>query len=207
MKEIYSIDIMYQVNHQNITTLSRALLLLLLISSCSKKVYPDSSSNKSNSNTNVYENKTTSADSKELKAFLAYGNGKYLDTGSTSADNIIKTARKYLGTPHCMGGSTKKCIDCSGLVMAVFAEHGILLPHSSEEQARYGTIIRNKTDLRKGDLVFFINTYKTSKYITHAGIYIGNNEMIHTSSSKGVMVSSLDNVYWREKFIFGTRMF
>ena len=100
-----------------------------------------------------------------------------------------------------------KCIDCSGLLVAVFASHDIHLPHNSEEQARYGEIIAGKDNLREGDLVFFIRSYKTQNFITHSGIYIGNNQFIHTSSSNGVIITSLNDSDWSERYIFGTRLF
>ncbi len=91
--------------------------------------------------------------------------------------------------------------------MEAFADNGINISHNSEDQARYGKVILDKKNLRKGDLVFFINSYTTSKYITHVGIYIGNYQMIHASSSKGVSITSLNNIWWKDKFIFGTRLF
>lgn len=100
-----------------------------------------------------------------------------------------------------------KCIDCSGLLVAVFKKYGIILPHNSEEQARFGKIIPGMNNLKKGDLVFFIRSYKTNNFITHSGIYLGNNKFIHTSSSKGVTITSLNDPWWSEKFIFGTRVF
>lgn len=179
---------------------------MLSFAACSKKIYPEAKHDSNLNPSERNENLPLKTDSKELKAFLEAGTGKHLNIGNTTVEDIIKTAHKFMGVPHCMGGSTAKCIDCSGLVMAVFAKNNISLPHSSEEQARYGQIIRKKSDLKRGDLVYFIKSYKTSKYITHTGIYIGNSEMIHTSSSKGVIISSLDNVYWKDKFIFGTRL-
>lgn len=146
-------------------------------------------------------------DNKALKAFISTGVGKPLETKNTNITEFIKTAHKYLGTPHCMGGNTKKCTDCSGFLMAVFAEHHVNLPHNSQEQARYGKMILSKNKLQKGDLVFFTNTYATSSYITHAGIYLGNNTFIHASSSKGVTITSLDNSWWEDKYVFGTRVF
>ncbi|MCW3788673.1 C40 family peptidase [Plebeiibacterium sediminum] len=179
-------------------------LTLVFTTSCSRKALPDVSYQKSSITSKTL---TPHTGNKRLNQFIASGTGKRLNTGKVSADDIIKSARKYMGTPHCMGGSSKKCMDCSGLVMQAFALNGITLPHNSEEQARYGKIIQDKNELRKGDLIFFINTYKTSKYITHAGICIGNNQFIHTSSSKGVTITSLDNSWWKDKFIFGTRVF
>ena len=137
---------------------------------------------------------------------MAGGTEKGIKYNNTSANEIIKTAQKYLGVPHCMGGTTMKCLDCSGLLVTVFAKHGINLPHNSEEQARYGKIISGKSELRKGDLVFFIRSYKTQHFITHSGIYVGNNKFIHTSSKKGVIITSLYDPWWNEKFIFGTRV-
>jgi len=135
------------------------------------------------------------------------GAEKGIYTRNTSVDEIINTAQKYLGVPHCMGGTTMKCIDCSGLLVAVFAKHSIFLPHNSEEQARYGKIIAGMDKLKKGDLVFFIRSYKTRSFITHSGIYLGNNKFIHTSSKNGVTITSLNDPWWKEKFIFGTRVF
>lgn len=177
------------------------LFLIVLIqvngSSCSRKVLPGVSYSK-------LENK---AGKGELSRFLEGGYGKKLTMGDVSGQDLIATSRKYLGVPHCMGGSTSKCMDCSGLLVRVFAIHGISLPHNSEEQARYGEIIESKSRLKKGDLVFFVNTYRTRRFITHSGIYVGKNRFIHTSSSQGVTITSLDNVWWRDKFIFGTRIF
>lgn len=146
------------------------------------------------------------AELKKLQGFMDGGIEKELSMGNIRSDAIIGTARQYLGVPHCMGGTSLNCMDCSGLLVRVFVEHGARLPHNSEEQARYGKIIREKADLKKGDLVFFIRSYQTDKFITHSGIYLGSNEFIHASSSKGVTVTSLDNSWWKEKFIFGTRV-
>lgn len=122
------------------------------------------------------------------------------------ADRIIATAMGYLGVPHCMGGTTTRCLDCSGMVMIVFEDFGINLPHNAQEQSKHGRIIKEKKDLEKGDIVFFKGSYKTNKYITHSGIYIGDNRFIHTSVGKGVTVTSLDDSWWRGKYVFATRV-
>jgi cell wall-associated NlpC family hydrolase len=98
-------------------------------------------------------------------------------------------------------------MDCSGLLVTAFGRYNINLPHNSEDQARYGKIIADKGKLLKGDLVFFIKSYRTNRFITHSGIYIGSNKFIHTSSTKGVTITSLRDPWWRDKFIFGTRIF
>ncbi len=98
-------------------------------------------------------------------------------------------------------------MDCSGLLVTVFATHGIKLPHNSEEQARYGKIITGMENLKKGDMVFFIRSYRTNQFITHSGIYIGDGKFIHTSSSNGVTVTSLNDPWWSERYLFATRVF
>ena len=178
-------------------TILLVFIFQLLISYCSKRVYPEP----------VFNNIETSAENARLRDFLNTGSGKELDTRNTSPDRIIETARRFLGVPHCMGGSSSRCMDCSGLLVVVFKKNGIILPHNSEEQARYGRIIAVRDDLRKGDLVFFIRSYKTNHFITHSGIYLGKNEFIHASSTNGVTITSLDDSWWNGKFIFGTRIF
>jgi cell wall-associated NlpC family hydrolase len=168
----------------------------LLVTYCSKPLYPDSS----------FQNIKSRTEKNQLRAFMDAGTEKVLNTHNTSPDKIINTARKYIGVPHCMGGKTMKCMDCSGLLVTVFAKYNIYLPHNSQEQARYGEIIYGMDKLLKGDLVFFIRSYETNNFITHSGIYIGNNEFIHTSSKKGVTITLLSDPYWNEKFIFGTRI-
>jgi cell wall-associated NlpC family hydrolase len=169
----------------------------LLTTFCSTQLYPESS----------FLNIESQTEKNKLEDFMDAGYEKVINTHNTNASEIIKTAQKYLGVPHCMGGTTMKCMDCSGLLVTVFANYNIQLPHNSEEQARYGKIIAGKDELIKGDLVFFIRTYKTNRFITHSGIYVGNNKFIHTSTSNGVTITSLNDPWWKDKFIFGTRVF
>ena len=126
----------------------------LLTTFCSKQLYPEPS----------FLNIESQTEKNKLKDFMDAGTEKVINTHNTSANEIIKTAQKYLGVPHCMGGTTMKCMDCSGLLVTVFANYGIHLPHNSEEQARYGKIIAGMDELIKGDLVFFIRSYKTNQF-------------------------------------------
>lgn len=142
-----------------------------------------------------------------LQNMKKQGVEKILEIGDLTADSLISYARTYLGTPHCMGGTTHKCIDCSGLLYVTFKHFGIDVPHNSDELAHYGKIIINADSLQKGDLVFFIKTYNSSKFITHSGIYLGDGKFIHTSASRGVIISDLKQNYYKQHFIFGTRIF
>ncbi|HCE58723.1 MAG TPA: NlpC/P60 family protein [Prolixibacteraceae bacterium] len=181
--------------------LQRIFILLiatvaLLFVSCSKKQIPVSSKK--------YNAAIASA---EMQAFAKGGVERDLKTGRKKPKKIIKTAEKYLGTPHCMGGTSKKCLDCSGLTYISFAKNKIEIPRNSQEQARYGRLIFDRNDLKRGDLVFFTRSYKTSDYVTHVGIYLGKGMFIHASSSAGVTKTALTNSWWSERFVFGTRVF
>lgn len=155
----------------------------------------------------------------KMIAFKNTGIEKPLNVGFISADTLIGSAKKYLGMPHCMGGNGKtskkqngrKCIDCSGLLYATFNDLGLKVDiHSAQELARFGKIITDTAQIQKGDLLFFVRSYGTTKqgiFITHAAISLGNHQMIHTSASKGVEITRTDSEYWGSRFIFATRIF
>ncbi|MDF1546330.1 MAG: C40 family peptidase [Bacteroidales bacterium] len=137
--------------------------------------------------------------------FKKGGYQKSLNYEKHDVEAIINAAKDFIGTPHQMGGLTKKGIDCSGLVMIAHQENEISLPHDGNEQARFGKIMLSVEDLKRGDLVFFHSTYTTDKLVTHSGIYLGDNQFIHVSSKKGASVADITGKYWAEHFLFGTR--
>ena len=118
----------------------------------------------------------------------------------TSAAAIIATAKQYIGVPYVWGGSTPSGFDCSGCVKYVFAKHGISLPRTSKEQYTVGKWV-SQSSLQPGDLVFY-NT--SGSGVSHLGIYIGNGQFIHASSSRGVMISEMSNSYWSARY-YGAR--
>ena len=119
---------------------------------------------------------------------------------SETAEKIIATAKQYIGVPYVWGGSTPSGFDCSGYVQYVFRLHGITLPRTSKEQFTVGSWV-SKANLKPGDLVYF-NTDGSG--VSHLGIYIGSNQFIHASSSKGVTITSLSNSYWAARY-YGAR--
>ena len=118
-------------------------------------------------------------------------------SGMSSRNKIVAEAKKYVGVPYSWGGNTPNGFDCSGYVQYVLKQCGIAVPRTTELQAQVGSYIK-KADLRPGDLVFLQNTYRAG--ISHVGIYIGNDQMIHASSSKGVTVSNLSSSYYLEHY-------
>ena len=117
-------------------------------------------------------------------------------------DSIIKTAEKYLKTPYRFGGESPKGFDCSGFVKFVYDKNGKKLPRTADVQYRTGQKVE-RTGLKPGDLVFF-NTYAPGA--SHVGIYYGSGKFIHASTSKGVMISRLDEPYWKPRYLGARRV-
>ena len=128
----------------------------------------------------------------------------YEATGN--AREVLSQAKKYIGIPYKFGGTTSEGFDCSGLVKKSFEIVNLNLPRVSKDQANAGLQIK-QTEVKPGDLVFFDTS---GKGISHVGIIesIKNNEIffIHSSTSKGVMISSLENSYWKPKLVKFTRV-
>jgi gamma-D-glutamyl-L-lysine dipeptidyl-peptidase len=111
---------------------------------------------------------------------------------------IVRTAERYIGAPYHHGGSTPRGFDCSGYVMYVYRQNGILLPREVGGQYEAGKHIRPR-QVQPGDLVFF----KTSRRhrLSHVGIYLGDNRFIHApSSGKRVSYADMGKSYWKKRY-------
>lgn len=114
--------------------------------------------------------------------------------------DIVSRAAKYKGVPYVFGGTTPKGFDCSGYVQYVFRDCKATLPRLADEQALKGVFVTQR-QLRPGDLVFF-TTYLPGA--SHVGIYAGSGQFWSASSSKGVILSSLKDDYWKTRY-YGAR--
>jgi lipoprotein Spr len=117
------------------------------------------------------------------------------------ANTLIEKATDNVGVRYKAGGTTKSGFDCSGLVFTTFESENIKLPRSSYEQAKIGKVIP-LNDAQKGDLIFF-KTNK-SKQINHVGLITEVNsdeiKFVHSSTSKGVIISSTKEAYYQNSF-------
>ncbi|MCK6542515.1 C40 family peptidase [bacterium] len=118
---------------------------------------------------------------------------------------MMAEIKTWIGTPYRFGMEKKsEGTDCSGFVGAVFRKvRQIELPRQAADMYAKGTPI-TRNELRFGDLVFFQNTYKGAVGASHVGIYVGNNQIAHASTTVGVTISSLDESYY-EKHYLGCR--
>ena len=127
---------------------------------------------------------------------------------SSSNSSIVSFAKQYLGTRYSYGGASPSGFDCSGFTMYVYKQFGSSLPHTAtgQWQSGIGTKVYNIGALQAGDLVFFNDPSRNAgKACSHAGIYIGGGQFIHSSSSKsnGVIISDLTSGYYNTYFVGG----
>ena len=149
-------------------------ICILLLTACSSTPYYDAK----NSPVKVAEKRVDLSDTRITKQIL---NQQYKD---------------WRHVQHRMGGISKKGIDCSGLVYLTYrTKFGFNMPRSTEYQAEVGQSIP-QSKLRAGDMVFF----KTGIFTRHVGMYVDKGIFLHVSSSKGVMISNLEDPYWTSAY-------
>ncbi|MDP5292716.1 NlpC/P60 family protein [Oceanimonas sp. CHS3-5] len=113
-----------------------------------------------------------------------------------SVSDLQQVYQRWRGVPYRFGGESEQGIDCSAFTQTLYQEaFGMSLPRSTREQVLLGREVE-RNELRPGDLVFF----RTGRSTRHNGVYIGNGRFAHASSSVGVTISRLDNVYWRSRY-------
>ena len=127
---------------------------------------------------------------------------------SKTIESIINHAQTFEGTRYKYGGTTKRGMDCSGLVVVAFQKESINLPRTTADQKNTGEWIDVK-NVKEGDLLFFA-TKKNSRKVNHVGIVTksrpGYVEFIHSTTSKGVITSNLSERYWYLAYVQARRM-
>ena len=180
-----------------------SLILLLLLASCGgvKRSTSNSEERKVSVSASPVTEKpdlTTTNDATEIA----------IPNSNKKADRIISTALKYSGVKYKYGGTTHSGMDCSGLLYVAFGEHNVPLPRVSHQMAEEGKRIRVE-QVDKGDLLFFTTGRRNHK-INHVGLVVdvdGDDiKFIHSTTSRGVIVSSLKEGYWNYAFVKAARI-
>jgi len=161
-----------------------------------------------------HNNKTRHTSLSNLDTFILNANQSEEDDGSfddivfntskVESDRcrkIISVAKTKLGKKYVWGASgTKNTYDCSSFTKYVYRNFDITIPRTSIRQSKHGTYIK-RSDLQKGDLIFFDTSKRKKGYVNHVGIYLGNNKFIHASSAKKkVVITSLDQKFYSQRY-------
>lgn len=126
---------------------------------------------------------------------------------SSSASSVIAYAKTLLGKPYVWGAQGPNSFDCSGFTYYVFKNKaGIVLPRTSSAQSKYGTSV-SWSNLKAGDLMFFDTNGANNGQVSHVGLYIGNGQMIHASSSqRKIVITSVNTSYYKNAFVNARRV-
>jgi murein DD-endopeptidase / murein LD-carboxypeptidase len=167
--------------------LSYTILLVFYLVSCK--------SHKSNVKSNSVNEKTSIKKEYSIKLGV--------NESEISNEKLYSFIDDWYGVVYKYGGKNKDGVDCSSLTSILYANvYNRTIPFTTKEL--YGDVKKiNETELREGDLVFF-NT--NGKSISHVGVYLMNNKFVHASSKKGVMISDLNEAYFRSTYVCSGRL-
>ena len=128
-----------------------------------------------------------------------------VDIGMEDNHKLYLEAAPWIGTPYRGGGETKRGTDCSGMTCQIYKKvYHIKLQRSTDGQKKESSKVARR-NLREGDLVFF-SSRKSRRKVAHVGIYLKDGKFVHASTSQGVIVSSLNEPYYRTHWISGGRV-
>lgn len=128
-----------------------------------------------------------------------YNKAEQKTTHTAHDTNIVKEARKWIGTPYRYAGNNRSGTDCSGLTMELYRNvYGIKLPRSSAGQQEFCKHI-SRDQLEPGDLVFFATSGNRSR-VSHVALYIGNGRIIHASPTYGVVEANMNDAYFERTY-------
>ncbi len=137
-------------------------------------------------------------DGKEAYIFKDHAKnyGEWLQNLEPDGESLTRVSEKLMGLPYLWGGTSSKGVDCSGFTKTIYFMNGVVIPRDASQQIKEGTLVDDESDFNKlevGDLLFFGRpaTDSTSEKVVHVGMWIGNNEFIHSSGD--VHISSVDD--------------
>jgi len=137
-------------------------------------------------------------DGKEAYVFKDHAKnyGEWLQNLEPDGESLTRVSEKLMGLPYLWGGTSAKGVDCSGFTKTIYFMNGVVIPRDASQQIKEGTLVDDESDFSKlevGDLLFFGRpaTDSTSEKVVHVGMWIGNNEFIHSSGD--VHISSVDD--------------
>lgn len=153
-----------------------------------------------------YKVSTPERDAWVYKDYIEVARPDLIPYAKVLGEEIIEYGMQFLGTPYVWGGnSLHEGVDCSGFTKEVFDYFDIQISRVSYMQANDGQTIP-KSQLRCGDLVFFDTSGDNNGDISHVGIYMGNDQFIHSDSTRGVSISKLTNPYYTRNYVKGVRL-
>lgn len=141
----------------------------------------------------------TSASSNSSSSTSSSSSSATTVSSSSSVESIISSARSVMGSPYQWGGTTPSGFDCSGFINYAFNQNGKSIPRTVAQIYSAATKVSTP---RRGDIVFF----ETRTGPSHAGIYLGNGQFIHSGASTGVTISDMNNPYWSSHYMGAGRL-
>ena len=137
--------------------------------------------------------------------YVSVQNANYIPEIPMLGEQIVEYGKKFIGTPYIWGGTNlRRGVDCSGFTQGIYKEFDIKINRTSNMQALNGQTI-SKNELKTGDLIFFDTNGVNKGRISHVGVYAGGGEFIHSSSSRGISISKLDNAYYKRNYVKSVR--
>ena len=132
--------------------------------------------------------------------------GKIYHISAIDKQKLLEDAKYFKGGKYVWGGTTPEGFDCSGYVQYLYKKHNIHLPRTAWAQSKKGLSV-SKSDLQKGDLLFFLTDKKRGIPVTHVGIYLGNGNFIHAASKKkGIIISPITHGSYAKTFVSAKRV-
>ncbi|MEE9429401.1 MAG: C40 family peptidase [Melioribacteraceae bacterium] len=175
------------------------LSLISFLISCSSTTYIEGNKSSHGTSDDIDLDYLNESSSNVVEQFL-----DVVESNSKKKKFLYKLA-EYINTPYQYGGETKSGMDCSGFTQTVYKKSlNVDLPRTAREQFKVGEKIGSKSDLKFGDLVYFDTS--SLHFPGHVGIFLDKDLFAHASSSRGVIISSLNNTYYANKYIGATRI-